>query len=100
MDSGSAIRHAIQKLPDTGMLTRPDLLLRSYREKRSLVGHGDTVSDSEGARQLMGHNNDGHLGCLLQKQNEFVQLRRHNWVKARRRFIEYQNFGIEGQGTR
>jgi len=52
MDRGRAIRHAIQKLPDTGMLTRPDLLLRSDREKRSLVEHGDTVSDAEGAGQL------------------------------------------------
>src|SRR6266436_4073987 len=57
--------HTIQKLPDAGMFTLADLILSSYRQKRSLVEHRDAVGDAEGAGQLMSHHDHRHLERLL-----------------------------------
>src|SRR5208282_671756 len=92
----NGIGHAIKKLADVRILTHPNLFFPSYREKRSLVEHGDAICDSEGARQLMSYHHDRHLECLLQEQNELIQLRRHNRIEAGGGFIKDQDFRIEG----
>jgi len=62
--------------------------------------HKVSVGDPEGARQLMSHDDDGHLKRPLQDQNDFVQLRGHNGIEAGRGLIENQDFRVEGQGPR
>src|SRR5258708_40010899 len=46
----------------------------------------------------MSHYDYCHLESLLKEENEFVELRRNDRIKARGGFIKDQNFRIKSQG--
>src|SRR5215475_11769151 len=87
--------NAIEELPDSGILARPSLVLSSNGDEGSLVEHRNAVGDPESAGHFMSHDDHGHMKCLIQKQNEFVQFCRDNGVKSCRRLIEHQNLRIK-----
>src|SRR6267378_511022 len=94
------VRNSVKELPDAWMLTVLDLIFGSDREERSVVQHGNAIGDAEGTRQLMSHDDHGHLKSLLKKENQFIQLCRNNRVKPSGRFVEYKNLRVESNGTR
>src|ERR1700683_2044898 len=84
-------RYAIEKLPHPRILARLDLVFRADRTERTLIEHGDAVCDAERARQFVSNDNDRHLHCFLDEQDQFIELRGNNGIKPRRWLIEHKN---------
>src|SRR5713226_4720043 len=93
------VRNPVKELPDAWMLSVFHLIFGSDREERSVVQHGNAIGDAEGTRQLMSHDDHGHLKSLLKKENQFIQFCRNNRVKPSGRFVEYENLRIESNST-
>src|ERR1700730_1295258 len=87
--------YASEKLPHPRMLARLDLVLRADRTEGTLIEHGDTVCDAERARQFVGNDDDRHLQCFLDEQNQFIQLRGNDGIKPGRWLIEHKDLGAE-----
>src|SRR5262249_54842623 len=92
--------NAIEKLADTWILARFYLVSRTHRAERTLIEHGNAIGDAERARQFMGDDDDSHLKCFLQEQNEFIEFRRDDGIKSRRGLVEHENFGTESESAR
>src|SRR6267143_4767080 len=92
------VRNTVKELPDTWVLTVHDLVFGSDRKEPSVVQHGNAIGDAEGTRQLMSHDDHGHLKSFLKKENQFIQFCRNNRVKSSGRFVEYKNLRVESKG--
>src|SRR5258705_4722124 len=97
--SGHVLRDTVKKLPDARILTCLNFFLRSDRAERTLVQHGDAIRDTECAGHFVGDYDDSHLERLLQKQNQFIQIRGNNEVETGNWLIQNQNLGIERDGA-
>ena len=61
--------------------------------------HGDAIRNTKCAGHLVGDNDDRHLECLPEKQNQLIEFGGNDWIEAGRGFIQNQNLGVEGQGA-
>src|SRR5271157_998878 len=90
-------RHTVEELPQAWILVCAYFVFCTDCKKPSIEQHRHAVGDSESAMHLMGHHKSRNLKSLLQKYDEFVQLRRHNRVKAGRRLVQHEDFGIQSE---
>src|SRR5215467_6604197 len=63
------LRNTIEKVPDTGILAAPSLILSSNRDECSLVQHGNAVCNPERARHFVGHDDHRHSESTVQQEN-------------------------------
>src|ERR1019366_9179044 len=94
------LRYPVHKLAHPRMSARLELLLGSQRHDVATVDQNHTVSDQKSAGQFVGHHNHGYGIGPLEVQDQFVESRCEDGVKARGRLIEKQDLGVHGQGTR
>ena len=66
------LRDAVKKLPYTRMRARPHFFPRTTGNNISFFNQHHTVGDQEGARQLVGHHDDGHVEGFLQIKDQFI----------------------------
>src|SRR5207302_3172940 len=83
------VRNPVKELPDAWMLAVFDVIFGSDRKESSVVQHGNAIGDAEGTRQLMSHDDHGHLESLLEKQNQFIQSCRNNRIEPSGTLGEY-----------
>src|SRR5216684_8016739 len=81
-----------------GMIVRQHLLHRTHHD--ALVEkHGDAVTHSIEAVQIVRHHENGQPEVAAQPLDELVVVRRADRIEAGRRLVQKQHFRVERQGA-
>ena len=75
---------------------------RAMRDRRSRlrIQEDAVIADPEQAGQFMAHDDDGGAETLAQLENQVIEPAGGDRIQSRRRLVEEQDFGVEGEGSR
>src|SRR5262245_9181597 len=86
---------SIEECPHLRHLALANLVERSLHEDPSFVDHRDPVGDVEGAADVMGHHDRGHVPLLLEAADQLADRVRRERVEAGRRLVVDHDLGLE-----
>ena len=89
------LRPSVQEVLDSLVIYGAQLGRRPDEQNLSLVQHGDTIGDLEGAVQIMGHDDDRRPERVAKLQQQVVDGGRHRGIEAGRRLVAQQDPRIE-----